>query len=449
MNIDELAKRPVGRLLWDYSMPAVVGMVVTSLYNVIDRIFIGQVEGAAAISGLAITFPVMNLATALGVLVGAGASTRVSILLGQGNRDEANRVLGNALTLTFIIGAVYISLFAMFLDDILRAFGASDVTLPYAHDFIHTLLPALLLMNLTYGFNNIQRASGYPRRAMTAMLLSAGVNLVFGWLFICELRLGVRGAALATTIAMFSAMVFVMWHFFKKTSTVHFSRGIFRLRRRIVTGIVAIGAAPSLVNVAGCMINIIINKTLVSYGGDNAVGAAGIFTTYTQLICMVVLGICMGMQPIVGYNYGARQLGRMRRTYFLAVGAATALCVAGAAGGLGIPGLIARAFTTDATLTEVTVNCLRLALWAFPVVGFQIVSTTFFQSLDCPKEAIVLSLSRQVIFLIPLLLILPRTMGIDGVWLSFPISDIFATAVTGALIIFKLRQLKRQAASPM
>lgn len=441
-NIEELANKPVARLLWQYSLPAVIGMVVVSLYNVIDRIFIGQQVGPEAIAGLAITFPVMNLCTAFGVLVGGGASARVSILLGQNRRDEAERVLGNSLMLTLIIGTLYVGTFALFLDDILIAFGASAVTLPPAHDFMSTLLPGLLIMNLTMSFNNIQRSSGYPKRAMIAMIISAGINLVLAALFIFVFKLGIRGAALATVLAMTSALVFVMWHFFKKDVTIRFKRGIYGLKWRIVGPIFAIGAAPFLVNVAGCLVNVLINKSLSEYGGDTAVGAAGLFTTYTQLVVMVILGICQGMQPIVGFNFGAGKYGRMQKAYWLAVSVATVLCVLCTLGGLTIPRYVARLFTNHEGLIAMTESCLTKALLAFPLVGFQVVSTTFFQSTGKAAKSIVLGLARQVIFLIPMMLMLPHFWGLDGVWYSFPLSDFCATAVTALLVWHTLRQMR-------
>ena len=309
-RLQELATGKIGRLLWQYSLPAVVGMVVMSLYNVIDRIFIGQGVGPEAIAGLAITFPVMNIATALGVLVGAGASARVSILLGAGNKDAALRVLGNALMLTLIIGVIYIGIFASILDPMLRAFGASDATLPYAHDFIIHLLPGLLLTNIAFSLNNVMRASGYPVRAMVTMLIGAGSNLVLAPVFIFGLGWGITGAAIATDIAMGISAIFVLSHFFSRKVDFRFRRGIYSLRWGAIAGIVSIGAAPCLVNFAGSAINVIVNLNLVKYGSDLAVAAAGIFTTYTSLIVMVVIGICQGMQPIVGYNYGAQRYGR-------------------------------------------------------------------------------------------------------------------------------------------
>ena len=440
-GINELATEPVGRLLWKYSLPSVVGMTVASLYNVIDRVFIGQNVGHEAIAGLAITFPVMNLSTALGVLIGAGASARVSMLLGAKNHEEAERTLGSALLLLAIIGTVYVSCFGFWLKDILRAFGASDVTLPYAFSFMSVLLPGLLIMNFTFSFNNIQRASGYPRRAMMTMVYSALVNIVLAWLFIFPLNMGIAGAALATVIATTCAGVFVFWHFFRKTSVVHFRRGIFTLRWRTVWPILAIGSAPCAVNAAGCLVNVIINRSLVFYGGDDAVGAAGIFTTVTQLVVMVVLGICQGMQPIVGYNYGAGRLDRPIKTFWLAVGAATVLCVLSSVAGIACPEALARAFTNHPRLIEVTATCLSTSMLAFSLVGFQIVSTNFFQSIGKAGESLLLGLARQVIFLIPLLLWLPSAFHLNGVWMAFPISDALATVVTAALIFWQLRRL--------
>lgn len=440
-NLKELETGKLGRLLWDYSLPAVVGMVVMSLYNVIDRIFIGQGVGTEAIAGLAITFPVMNVGAALGVLIGAGASARVSIMLGAKDHRGAEMVLGNSLVLIIINAIIYMSLFAIFLDDILLAFGASAATLPYAHDFILYILPGMLMMNIAFSFNNIMRASGYPVRAMITMFIGAGANVVLAPIFIFLLDWGIKGAAIATDISMTFSTCFVIGHFFNEKSTLHFTRGIYKLRWPIVIGIVSIGAAPSLINLAGSVINVIINRSLYHYGSDTAVAAAGIFTTYTSLLTMVVVGICQGMQPIIGYNYGAGRLDRLKSAYWLAVVWATAICTFGCAFGLLFPRLIARAFTVDADLIEAIAKSLSLSLLAFWVVGFQIISTTFFQSIGKAGKSIFLSLTRQVLFLIPLLLILPRQLGLDGVWLSFPSSDILATVVTSLMIWWQFKQL--------
>lgn len=438
-----LATGRLGRLLWDYSAPAVVGMLVMSLYNVIDRIFIGQGVGTAAIAGLAITFPVMNVSAALGVLIGAGSSARVSIMLGAGNTRGAEMTLGNSLTLIIINACVYLTVFRIFLDDILMAFGASPASLPYAHDFMAYILPGMLIMNIGFSLNNVMRSSGYPIKAMVTMFVGAGLNLLLCPLFIFVLGWGIKGAAIATDIAMGVFTLITLLHFSNRRHTLHFTRGCFRLSRPIIIGIIGIGAAPALVNLASCFINVIINKNLLLYGGDNAVAVAGIFVTYTSLLCMVVVGLCQGMQPIIGYNYGAGNLTRLKGTYYLAVKWATAVTATGCAAGLLVPGAIANAFASDAMLIATASHAFRIALVSFWMVGFQIVTTTFFQSIGKVGKSIFLSLARQVIFLIPLLLVLTDSFGLDGVWLSFPISDVLATLVSLALIILQLRAIDR------
>lgn len=447
-NLNALSSRPIGRLLWEYSLPGVVGMLVMALYNVVDRIFIGQVVGPEAIAGLAITFPLMNIATAIGVLVGAGSSAWVSILLGRRDYQRAGTMLGNALTLTFINGTIYIAAFALWIDPLLRAFGAGDLTLPYGRTYMLWVLPGLLMTNIAFGFNNIMRASGYPVRAMMTMLIGAVTNVALDAVLVLWLDMGMIGAAIATDVAMAVSALFVMWHFFRPGVTLRFSRGTFSLRGSVVWDIISIGAAPSLVNIASCLINILINKSLVAHGGDMAIGAAGIFVTYASLLTTAILGICMGLQPIIGYNYGAGHFHRLRKALWLACGAATVICVCGSIAGLAFPRAIARAFTTDGFLLDVSENCLRISMVAFSVVGFQIISTTFFQSIGSSGKAIFLSLTRQVLFLIPLLVWLPGEFGVDGVWMSFPISDMLATIVTAAMVWWQLRLISRRQPLP-
>ncbi|MBD5232982.1 MAG: MATE family efflux transporter [Bacteroidales bacterium] len=442
-KLKELAERPIGRLLWEYSLPAVIGMLVMALYNVVDRIFIGQWVGPDAIAGLAITFPLMNLTTAIGVLIGIGATARVSIELGAGNIAKAENILGNAFLLTFINGIAYIILFVIYLDPLLRLFGASEATAPYAREYLLILMPGCLLTNLTYGMNNLMRASGYPRKAMITMLIGAAVNVVLDPIFINVFGWGIAGAAIATDIAMAAGAFFVIRHFVRRDVTLRLHRGIYRLRWSIFTGIVSIGAAPALVNAASCIVNALANNALGKFGTDRDIGAVGIMVTYTSLLVTVVLGICQGMQPIVGYNFGAHHKHRLSRAYFLAVAAASVITGAGALIGLAWPSGIARVFTTDPELIQATDTALSLCLLAFPVVGFQIISTSFFQSIGRAAESIAVGLLRQVIFIIPILIFLPPVLGIKGVWLSFPISDAAATIVTAILIIRCFRQLRR------
>ncbi|MDE6270557.1 MAG: MATE family efflux transporter [Muribaculaceae bacterium] len=446
-KLAELATAPVGRLLWRYSLPAVTGMLVMSLYNVVDRIFIGQGVGPEAIAGVAISFPVMNVTTALGVLVGAGAAARVSILLGQKRHSEAERTLGNSLTLLVIFASCYMAVFYTFLDPVLRLFGASDATLPYARDFIAYLMPGLFMTNLAFSLNNVMRASGYPGLAMATMIIGAVCNAIIAPIFIFVLEWGIKGAAIATDIAMAICAVFVIAHFLRPGSTLRFRRGTFGLRAAVVWPIVAIGAAPSLINFASGFINVIINNTLRQHGGDMAIGAAGIFVTFSALLVTVVLGICQGMQPIIGYNYGAGHISRLRRTFTLAVLAGTAVTLLGWAMAQVMPRAIARAFTTDAELIDITGSALRTAMSLFMVVGFQIVATTLFQSIGAAAKSIFLGLTRQVLFIIPLLLTVPRLMGLRGVWLSFPLSDLAATLVTAAMVWWQLRAFSRETAA--
>lgn len=443
-RLRRLGSRPIGRLLWEYSLPAVVGMLVMALYNVVDRVFIGQWVGPQAISGLAVTFPVMNISAAVGILVGVGSAARISIAMGEGARDKAELILGNALTLTLVNALAYVAVFALTMNPLLRLFGASDATLPYAADYMMPLLPGLLLTNLTYSFNNLMRATGYPGRAMYTMLIGAAVNLILDPLFIYVFDWGIAGAAWATDIAMAVTAAYVMGHFLRRDVTLRFRRGTFRVHAKIFASIASLGAAPSLVNFAGCAINAIVNNTLLRYGDDSDIGAAGIMITYTSLLVTIVLGICQGLQPIIGYNYGAGNYHRLKKAFYLAVGAATIVTAAGGIAGLIFPREIGMAFTGDNALLDATARALGICLMAFPVVGFQIISSTLLQSIGQAAKSIWVSLLRQVIFLLPLLLLLPRLEGLEGVWMSFPISDIGATAATFAIVRHQIRQINRR-----
>lgn len=442
-SVYQLGNESVGRLLWQYSLPAIVGIVVMQLYNIVDRIFIGQGVGSDAIAGLAITFPVMNLSAAVGTLIGAGAAARISIVLGQNDKRKAELILGNSLVLTLLFGVIYVSIFAIFIDDILRLFGASEVTLPYAHDFMAYILPGMLVMNLCFSFNNIMRASGYPTRAMVTMFIGAGLNVILAPLFIFVFDWGIKGAAIATDIAMTISMIFVMMHFFSKKSELHFKPGIYKLKWSIFTAITAIGAAPFVVNMAGSALNGIVNNVLHQYGGDDAVGALGILMTYAQLLVMVVIGITQGMQPIIGFNYGARKFHRLKRAFWLSVAAGSAVTFLGAMGAQFCPEYIARSFTTDSDLIEKTAQALRISTVAFWAVGFQIVSTNLFQSLGLAGKSIFLSLTRQILFLLPLIYIFSSVLGLQGVWMAYATSDIVATLVTTVMVIFQMRKINK------
>ncbi len=442
-RLNEFGTAPVGRLLWKYSVPAVVAQVVMAIYNVVDRIFIGQGVGADAIAGLAITFPVMNISAAFGVLIGLGASSRTSIVLGQNRHHFAEQILGNSLVMTLIFGTLYIGLLAIFLDPILRLFGASDTSLPYAHDYMAILLPGLMMNNLCFSFNNIIRATGYPTKAMVTMFIGAGINLALDPLFIFAFGWGIKGAALATVISMTISAAFVMQHFCNRESVIRFRRGTFRLRLDVLVPIISIGMAPCIVNTVGCAISAVINNSAYRYGGDTAVGALGIFTTLSQLLVTTVIGICQGMQPIVGYSYGARHFERLKRTFWLAAGASTLICVFGWLASQLFPYYMARMFASDPELLDASEHALRITMSVMWIVGFQIVVTNFFQAIGAVGKSIFLSLSRQVIFLLPMIATFPLAWQLEGVWLAFPASDIAAALVAVALLIIEFRQINR------
>ncbi|MDE6329893.1 MAG: MATE family efflux transporter [Muribaculaceae bacterium] len=442
----ELANAPVWRLLIKYSLPAVIGTVVSALYNIIDSIVIGHAIGDPnVVAGIAVTFPVMTLATALGMLIGAGAATRISIVLGQKDHRMAEIILGNSVQLTIFIGLAYMSVFGIFVDPILRMFGASDATLPYAREFILWVLPGMVLINLTFSYNNVMRASGYPGKAMLTNIMGAVFNCILAPTFLFGFHWGIRGAAIATDISMLITAIWVMSHFFNKNNTLHFVRGTFRLHWSVIRSVLYIGMAPFLINVAGSVINAIINNSLLQYGGDDAIAAVVVFNRFVTIFVFIVIGICQGMQPILGYNYGSGKYDRLFRTLRLA--AATALCITiiGSLTGHFFPRAIASMFMTDESQILASINCLGLTTLGFWMVGFQIVATNFFQSLGMAGKAVFLSLTRQILFMIPLLMILPGRFGLSGVWVCYPISDCVSTIVSGAMLAWQIRHIRKMA----
>ena len=444
-RLSELATTPVGRLLWKYSLPAVIGTVVTALYNLIDSIVIGHaIADPNVIAGIAVTFPVMTLSGALGMLIGAGAATRISIALGQKDKPRAEMILGNSVVMTILIGITYITCFYIFLDPILRVFGASDATIVYARQFMQWILPGMVLINLTFSYNNVMRATGYPRKAMYTNILGAMLNAILAPLFLFGFGWGIWGAALATDISMMITATWVMSHFFQKKNSLTFRRGTYRLQWRIVRSVIMIGMAPFLINLASAGINAIINGTLQTYGGDNAIAAIVAFNRYVTVFIFVVMGICQGMQPILGYNYGSGRYNRLFSTYKIAVFTALGVTTLGTIIATICPRQIASLFMQDEAQIRAAVQCLQITTISFWMVGFQIVSTNFFQSLGMAGKAIFLSLTRQVIFMIPLLLILPGHFGLAGVWSAFPISDSLATIVTGLLIWRQIKVIKNK-----
>ena len=433
----ELGTENVGKLLKQYAMPAIVAMAAASLYNMVDSIFIGQGVGPMAIAGLAVTFPLMNLSTAFGTLVGVGAVTLISMLLGQKNYYMANRVLGNVVMLNVGIGLLVTILGLVFLDPILYFFGASDATIPYAREYMVIILAGNVISHLYHGLNGVVRASGLPKKAMAATLLAVGLNTVLDPIFIFGLDMGIRGAAIATILAQIVSLLWILKMLSDKNHVVHFSKEVFHFDFKIAERSLSIGMAPFLMNVASCFVVILINRQLQFHGGDMAIGAYGIVNRIVFLFIMLIMGFTQGMQPIAGYNYGAKLYPRVKKVLTLTIICATATTTLAFLVGELIPNAMVSLFTRDAELKELSSHALRIIVAIFPIVGYQIVATSFFQSIGYARKAIFLSLSRQLLFLLPFLIVFPRLWGTDGVWWSMPASDIVA-ALIALLMISRL-----------
>lgn len=435
-----LGTENVRKLLLQYAIPSVIAMTAASLYNIIDSIFIGQGVGALAISGLAITFPLMNLAAAFGALVGVGASALLSLRLGQKDYSTANTILGNVLVLNLILGSLYTVMVLLFLDPILLFFGASPDTLPYAHDFMFIITLGNVVTHMYFGLNALMRASGNPLRSMYATIFSVIINLVLAPLFIFVFGWGIKGAALATVIAQTSMMLWQLFYFTDKSRSIHFRKGTFRLKSKIVRDSMSIGMAPFLMNVTASAIVILINQGLIRHGGDMAVGAYGIINRVGALFVMIVFGLNQGMQPIAGYNFGARQFERVTSVLKLTTVLATGVVTLGFLLGQLFPHAVVSIFTSDKELIEIAAQGLRTVTLVFPPVGFQMVATTFFQSIGMAGKAIFMSLTRQVLFLLPGLLILPVFFGVKGVWYSMPAADTLSAVVAIYMLTVQYRK---------
>jgi len=439
-----LATENIGKLIWNYSLPAIVGTVVMSLYNVVDRIFIGQGVGPLAISGLALTFPFMIFIMAFGMLIGAGSAARISITLGENNIEKAEKILGNALTLTFIISGTVIILSFIFMHDLLLLFGGTERTIQYAENFMRIIIPGGIFSALSYGFNNIMRASGYPRKAMYTMIICAVLNAILAPAFIFGFHWGIQGAAFATNIAYLVGTIWVLNHFTKENSNLRFHKKNFRLEKEIVRSIFSIGLSPFSMQLATCLVVILVNTTLIRYGGDMAIGAYGIINSINTLIVMIIIGLNQGTQPIIGFNFGAKQYDRMFSALKLAIIIATGLTTFGFLIGTFLPSVMASFFTHDQELQTVAAKALRISVMMFPVIGIQIVITNFFQSIGKAKISISLSLTRQFLFLVPCLLILPPIFGLTGAWASMPVSDGLATVVSVITLFYFIKKFKKK-----
>lgn len=451
-----LEQQPVRRLFRAYAIPATLATAANSLYNIIDRIIIGQGVGPLAISGLALTFPIMNLSIAFSSLIGSGSSSIASIRLGEHRSQEANRVLGNSLILTVIISIVTTALFLFFLDPLLIFFKASPDTLPYARDFLKIILYGIIISNLFYELNNLMRATGHPKKAMVSILLTVVLNLVLALLFIFGFHWGIKGAAWATILAQFGGLIWVMAHFLNPKTEVRFTRDSIRFDWKITKDVCAIGLSPFLIHLCSCVVIMLINMQLKAYGdldytnilidgklvagGDLAIGAFGIINSIVGFMVMVIFGLANGLQPIAGYNYGAGRIDRVREVLGLAIQWTTIVSVVTFALCMCFPKIITGFFTRDLSTTLITARGLRLYVSMFIFTGFQVVTSILFQSVNKAGVSILLSTTRQLLFLVPCLLLLPSWLGTDGVWLSQAVADLLAALVTAGVLLYHLRK---------
>lgn len=443
----------ISKLLFRYAMPAIIAQVAASLYNIVDSIFVGQGVGPLAITGLALTMPMMNLSAAFGAMVGAGSAALTSIRLGQGNKAAAENILGNVVLLNVVLGMAIMVFGLVYIDELLYFFGASDQTLPYAREYMRIILYGNTITHLFHGLNNMLRVAGYPNKAMTITIISVMLNAVLDALFILGLDWGIAGSAWATVLSQTVSLVLLFAHFMRRDSFLRFHREAFHFHWDLVKGITTIGMAPFMIQTCACVVVILVNTTLQRYGGDLSIGAYGIANRVAFLFTMVVLGFTQGMQPIVGYNYGARKYDRALKTMWLTVGWSVATTTLGFLVCEIFPHQVVGMFVSedgsgDATaLIEASVKGLRILVAMLPIVGFNIVAGNFFQHIGKPKRAILLSVSRQMLFIVPLLFFLPPIYGVDGVWYAIPIADFVSTALAAVLLMLQIRKLRQNPSS--
>jgi len=439
----ELGTKSIGSLLLHYSLPAIVAMTASSLYNIVDSMFIGRGVGPLALAGLSVCFPFMNLSAAFGAMVGIGATTVVSVKLGQQDKFGAEMALGNVVLLNLVIGVLFAIVSLIFLDPILYFFGASDATISYARDYMKVLLVGNVVTHLYLGLNSVMRATGYPSKAMYITLVAVVTNVVFNYIFIIVMRMGIMGAALGTICAQTLSLAIVTHHFSVKSESLRFKRYIFNFRAKIVKQMLSIGMAPFFMNALACVVVMLINTGLLKYGGDMYVGAYGIVNRLVFFFVMIVMGFNQGMQPITGYNYGAKQYDRVLKAFTLTEVYAISLTTIALIVCQFFPEIIIKPFTTDTQLLDLSEHAIQVVTMFFPLIGFQMVANNFFQSVGLAKKALFLSTNRQLLFLIPFLLVLPKYMGTDGVWWSMPIADGISAVVALVMVSLEIRKMKK------
>lgn len=454
-RVKELETKPIGSLLLTYALPAVITQVVASIYNIVDRVFLGQYVGALAIAGLAITMPIMNIIHALGSLVGVGASSRMSIVLGRKDVRWAEKILGNSMLLSFFFGFLFVTGGYLFMDRILELFGASSDTISYAREYMQIVLPGMFFTTITFNLTGLIRASGYPTKSMWIMAGGAVLNIFLDALFISVFGWGIGGAAWASTLSMFTTAVIAVVHFLRPSSFIRFKRHAWAPKLYIFRNVLLIGMSPFLMNFAASFVVALLNRQLIRYGGDLAVGAYGIVNTFGAFMVMFILGLCQGMQPIAGYNYGAGHSDRLKHVFTLTMRVSLIVGTIGTLLAIFIPRLILRAFTDSDELLDLGVPAMRYLNVMMPLIAFTITNSQFFQSIDKPWIAITTSLSRQVLFLIPLMFIVPMIYvnnggdGLTGVWLTCTICDVLGAVLAAVLLSTQLKVFRPGYVAPV
>jgi len=440
-----LGEGSISRLLLEFSAPAIVGMLAQALYNVVDRVFVGQAVGSEGIAGTAVSFPFMLVLLAFGMLVGFGGAALVSIRLGEQKRDEAEKVLGNA-TVLLVAASVLLTIIGLtFLNPLLKVFGASEQVLPYARDYLRIVVFGSVFQVVGFGLNAVIRGEGNPRTAMYTLLIGAGLNTILDPIFLFGFGWGMRGAAAATVISQAVSSVWVLIYFFRGDSLLKIHVGNLRLRWPICVSILTIGSPMFAMQMAASVVNAILNNQLRVFGGDLAVSVMGIIHAVALFIAMPIFGINQGAQPIIGYNYGAENFDRVKKALQTAILFATAICVAGFLVVMVLPSQVIWLFNRkDELLMRLGTPAIRISLVMFPIIGFQIVSASYFQAVGKPKHALFLGLSRQVLLLIPAILILPYFFGLNGIWAAFPASDLASSILTGTWLFLELRHLRKR-----
>lgn len=450
----ELGTRSIPQLLFRYAFPAIIAMTAASLYNIVDSIFIGHIgpdgtwgeSDGMAMTGLALTFPLMNIGAALGAMVGVGASTVISVRLGQREYKTAQHVLGNTVVLNLLLGTLFMVVCLAFLDPILDIFGASPATLPYARDYMTVILLGNVISHSYFGLNAVLRSAGHPEKAMQCTILTVVVNAILDPIFIFGLQMGIKGAAIATILSQFISLIWQFRLLSNRQEMLHLHRGIYGLRFGIIRQIIAVGLSPFLMNLCACLVVLLINKGMKEYGGDTAIAAYGIVNRIVFLFLMMVMGLNQGMQPIVGYNWGARQNRRVWQTLRLTIISAEVVVCTGFVMGEFFPDVLTHLFTDNEHIVRMADHGFRIDVMVFPIVGAQMVIGNFFQSIGHAGKSIFQSLTRQMLFLVPGLLLLPPRLGLDGVWLAIPISDMLSFFVSISMLLWFVRKLNSPSA---